>query len=86
LTGEAALDLPFTDGELVQALKTLNSAAAVGPQCIPSTAIKEVFRDDSARPVLLSLMNRCWSEGSVPSCWGEAEIFILYKGKGVLSL
>jgi hypothetical protein len=86
LTGEYALDLPFTDKELVAALKQLNGAAATGPERIPSHSIKDVFQDGEARVPLLALMNMCWETGSIPRAWGESELFILYKGKGLRTL
>ncbi len=78
-----SLDLPFTDAELKAALRDLNGAAAVGPERIPSQVLKEVFSAETARTCLLSLMNRCWHDEMVPRAWGEAELFILYKGKGL---
>ncbi len=86
LPGEVHLDRPFSDDELVRALKSLNGSAATGPELVPSAAIKEVFRERDSRVMLLSLMNRCWSEGRIPRVWGESELFILYKGKGLRSL
>jgi hypothetical protein len=56
--------------------------AGTGPELILSSAIKEVFKDSEARVLLLSLVNLCWSEGSIPPSWGENKLFILYKGKG----
>jgi hypothetical protein len=85
-TGEFAFDLPFTDAELVRALKELNSGAATGPERIPSKSIKDVFVDEQTRPVLLALMNTCWASGNVPKKWGESELFILYKGKGLRTI
>jgi hypothetical protein len=41
--GEEHLDEPFTDQELVTALRDLNGQAGTGPARIPSQAIKEVF-------------------------------------------
>jgi exonuclease III len=86
ISGESAYDLPFTDKELVEALKELNGAAATGPERIPSRTIKDVFSDMDARAPLLSLMNLCWETGTVPRAWGENELFILYKGKGLRTL
>jgi hypothetical protein len=83
---ENFLDEPFTDDELVRALKDLNGGAATGPERVPSAAIKEVFRDAESRVPLLLLMNACWQEGRIPRSWGETELFILYKGKGSRSL
>ncbi len=80
------LNLPFTDQEMKTALKELNGSAAVGPERIPSQALKEVFKDDNARSLLLVLMNRCWSDGVIPQPWGQSELFILYKGKGLRTL
>jgi hypothetical protein len=77
------LDLPFTDQELQVALKELNGAAAVGPERIPSQSVKEVFKNDDVRPLLLALVNRCWADGVIPNTWGQSELFILYKGKGL---
>ncbi len=68
------------------ALKELNGAASVGPERIPSQAVKEVFKDSVTRSLLLSLMNSCWSDGVIPEPWGQSELFILYKGNGLRSL
>jgi hypothetical protein len=75
-------DTTFTDAELVEALSKLNGKAAPGPGMIPSRVIKEVFESNVTRAPLLALMNRCFVSGTVPSSWGESEVFILYKGKG----
>ncbi len=73
---------PFTDGELVMALKRLNSQAATGPQRVASRYIKHVFQNEKARVPLLHLMNWCFREGIVPAKWGDSEVFVIYKGKG----
>ncbi len=72
----------FTDSELLLALRELNAQAAVGPQRISSSYIKQVFINDESRVPLLVLMNRCFFEGKVPAAWGYSEVFVLYKGKG----
>ncbi len=72
----------FTDAELLTAINDLNAQAAVGPERIPSSVLKEVFQDSSTRAPLLALMNLCFSQGTVPADWGLSEIFVLYKLKG----
>jgi hypothetical protein len=72
----------FSYQELVSALSALNSQAAVGPQHVASRYLKSVFHDERTRVVLLALMNMCFYQGRIPACWGESEVFILYKGKG----
>ncbi len=72
----------FTDDELVSALNALNAQAATGPQRVASRYIKAVFVDARIRVVLLALMNMCFTQGRVPTRWGDSEVFILYKGKG----
>ncbi len=84
--GEEEFDEPFTDEEMVRALRDLNGQAGTGPERIPARAIKEVFADNDARCVLLTLMNLCFQEGVVPEPWGLAELFVLYKGKGLPTL
>ncbi len=74
--------VPFTDAELVLALRELNAQAAVGPQRVASRYIKTVFSSQEARVPLLFLMNRCFIDGVVPTAWGYSEVFVLYKGKG----
>jgi hypothetical protein len=74
--------VPFSDDELVAALKALNAQAATGPQRVGSRYIRSVFSDGRTRVVLLALMNMCFVGGVVPTRWGESEVFILYKGKG----
>jgi hypothetical protein len=74
--------IPFSDDELVAALKALNAQAATGPQRVGSRYIRSVFSDDQTRVVLLALMNMCFVGSVVPTRWGESEVFILYKGKG----
>jgi hypothetical protein len=80
------LDQPFTDAELVRALKELNGHAATGPEGISSSTLKLVFSDPVARSGLLVLMNACWADGKIPLPWGESELFVLYKGKGLRTL
>jgi hypothetical protein len=61
----------------------LNGQAGTGPERIPSQVIKEVFICDEVRPLLLLLMNACFQEGVIPADWGLAELFVLFKGKGL---
>ncbi len=72
----------FTDAELLAAITDLNGQAAIGPERIPSSVLKEVFAMESARAPLLALMNLCFVQGNVPADWGLSEIFVLYKLKG----
>ncbi len=81
--GERHFDEPFTDRELKRALKELNGQAGTGPERVPSQAIKDVFADEQVRPILLLLMNICFQEGVLPTAWGLAELFVLFKGKGL---
>jgi hypothetical protein len=74
---------PFSDDELVAALKALNANAATGPQRISSRYLKDVFSTSESRVSLLLLMNICFDTGQVPKSWGYSEVFILYKGKGL---
>ncbi len=83
---DAKYDDPFTDDELCRALRELNGSAGTGPQRIPSQAIKEVFGDANCRSVLLALVNLCFQLGVIPSPWGMAELFVLFKGKGLPTL
>jgi hypothetical protein len=75
--------VPFTDEELIAALKALNANAATGPQKISSRYLKDVFASRESRVSLLLLMNICFDTGQVPKSWGYSEVFILYKGKGL---
>ncbi len=77
---------PFSDEELVAALVKLNGKAATGPQRVSSKYIKHVFKKETTRVPLLLLFNRCFITGSIPLAWGESEVFVLYKGKGLRSL
>jgi hypothetical protein len=45
--------------------------------------IKDVFKDPEVRPILLLMVNICFQEGVIPSDWGMAELFVLFKGKGL---
>ncbi len=76
---------PFTDSELVSALKALNAQAATGPQPVASRYLKSVFKSEKIKVVLLVLMNRCFFDGTVPARWGVSEVFVLYKGKGEIT-
>jgi hypothetical protein len=77
---------PFSDEELVAALNKLNGKAATGPQRVASKYIKTIFSQAATRVPLLLLFNRCLITGTVPLAWGESEVFVLYKGKGLRSL
>ncbi len=83
LSGDVHFDVPFTDHKLQRALKDLNGQAGTGPERVPSQTIKDVFSDSQVRPILLLLMNACFQEGVLPSAWGLAELFVLFKGKGL---
>ncbi len=78
--------IPFADDELVAALRALNGKAATGPQRVSSRYLKHVFSNQESRVPLLLLYNRCFMSGTIPSAWGESEVFVLYKGKGDRSL
>jgi hypothetical protein len=85
--GEEEFIEPFTDAELVSALKSLNIQAATGPELIPSVALRDTFVDDPASRVpLLTLMNSIFQSGKIPDSWGLSELFILYKGKGLRTI
>jgi hypothetical protein len=77
---------PFSDEELLAAIKKLNGNTATGPQRVSSKYIKHVFSSPTARVPLLLLYNRCFITGTIPLAWGESEVFVLYKGKGLRSL
>jgi hypothetical protein len=82
-------DGAFTDAELLAAINDLKGQAAVGPEHIPSSVLKEVFKDNSTRAPLLALMNLCFYQGIVPADWGVSEIFVLYvrtSSKGVVMI
>ncbi len=66
-------DGAFNDSELLTALDDLNGQAAVGPERILSSVLKEVFKDPATRAPLLALMNLCFYEGKVPMEWGFAD-------------
>jgi hypothetical protein len=81
---ELLYDEPFTDSELVAALRALNSQAATCPELVPSAVLCDVFLGEAESWVsLLALMNFCFQTGTVRAAWGESELFILYKGKGL---
>ncbi len=65
------------------AIKNLNGKAATGPQRVSSKYIKHVFSMSTARVPLLLLYNCCFITGTIPLAWGESEVFVLYKGKGL---
>jgi hypothetical protein len=83
---DVRFDEPFTDEDLVRALRDLNGQAGTGPQRISSQTIKDVFSEPESRSVLLLLMNLCFQEGVIPTPWGMAELFVLHKGKGLLTI
>ncbi len=83
LPGDVHFDAPFSDRELQRALRELNGQAGTGPERVPSQTIKDVFSDLQVRPILLLLMNACFQEGALPADWGLAELFVLFKGKGL---
>lgn len=72
--------LPFSEEELTQAAKTLKNKKAAGPDGIPVEALKVIVK---ARPqLLLSLYNKCLSEGVFPEIWKVQRLVLISKGKG----
>lgn len=72
----------FSLGELERALKEINLKASVGPDGISANVLRRLFEDDACRYVLLDVMNTALRDGILPSSWAEADITVLYKGRG----
>lgn len=72
----------FTMDELDLAFSELNYDSATGPDGISARLLRAIFNDTDTRGVLLSLMNRCFLTGCLPTQWQESEITVLFKGKG----
>ena len=77
---EAAFDDPFILQEMDRAIKLLPNRKSPGPDNISNEMIKHL--GPKAKEVLLTFINKTWSEGYLPSQWRTAVITpILKKGK-----
>lgn len=73
-------DMPFSIGEVLQAVSRLPSGKASGPDGIPNEILIAAVKK---RPGLFADMyNKCWASGVFPVCWKLAKLVLLHKGQG----
>ncbi len=82
---EDALDAPFTQEELESAVRELSKGTAPGPTGIGNDVILSLIQLPGAADFFLCLFNACLEGAELPHIWRCTEIFLLYKGKGLLT-
>ena len=71
---------PSTKAELRSVIQSLSAHTASGPDGLPPSLFS-LFKGQLASP-LLHVFNLSINSGIVPSCWKEAEVVPIFKGKG----
>ncbi len=76
------LDSPFTEAEVLKAVKSKSPSSAPGPDQLQYSFWKQVCDDAVSLARLTELFNNVYTSGVVPHDWHTAVITMLYKGKG----
>ncbi len=76
------LDEPFTGEDVAAALESKKNHRALGPDAFSIDHIRVLRYDVVTCQALATFMNLCVRSADVPSEWGHAFLFILYKGTG----
>jgi hypothetical protein len=79
------LDKPFDVEELESALRELSRGTAPGSTGIGNNILLDVSKLPGALDFMLNLFNACLEGAELPVIWRCTEIFLLYKGKGLLT-
>ncbi len=76
------LDNPFTGEEVSNVLDRKRNHRALGPDGFSLDHIRILRYDEITCSALANFMNICMAEADIPDEWGQAFLFILYKGSG----
>ncbi len=82
---DEALDRLFEMTELGAAVGCLSRGTAPGGTGIGNDVLLDLFRLPGAPDFLLNLFNACLEGAELPTIWRCTEIFLLYKGRGLLT-
>jgi len=82
-TNSCYLNEPILETEVISAINKLKINKAPGPDGITNNAIKQA--KDTLTTLYTTLFNKIIEEGTLPSQWKEANMKLLYKGKGCKS-
>ncbi len=82
---DEALDCLFTVEELESAMRELSRGTAPGGTGVGNDVLLDLFELPGAPDFLLNLFNACLEGAELPVLWRCTEIFLLYKGKGLLT-
>ncbi len=80
------LDTPFTEAEVLKAIRSKSPSSAPGADQLQYSFWKEVSDDPESLTNLTQLFNHIFSTGIVPQDWHTAVVTMLYKGKGPRNL
>ncbi len=80
-----ALDAPFVIEELDRAMGELSRGTAPGGTGVGNDVLLELYKVPGASDFFLNLFNACLEGAELPAVWRCTEIFLLYKGKGLLT-
>ncbi len=82
---DEALDTPFSHDELESAVRELSKGTAPGATGIGNDVILSLIKLPGGADFYLCLFNACLEGAELPTIWRCTEIFLLYKGKGLLT-
>jgi hypothetical protein len=82
---DETLDRLFEVEELEAAVGCLSRGTAPGTTGIGNDVLMELFRLPGGPDFLLNLFNACLEGAELPVIWRCTEVFLLYKGKGLLT-
>jgi hypothetical protein len=82
---DETLDRCFSMEELTAAIKGLSRGTAPGTTGIGNDVLRELFDTTGGAEFFLCLFNACLEGAELPTVWRCTEIFLLYKGKGLIT-
>jgi hypothetical protein len=82
---DSDLDAPFSLEELEGAVRGLSRGTAPGTTGVGNDVLISLFHLPGGPEFFLALFNACLEGAELPHIWRCTEIFLLYKGKGLLT-
>jgi hypothetical protein len=84
-TVDEFLDSPFSLDELDAVFRSLDRSSAPGVSGVGYDVLQDLFRLPDGPVFFQNLFSACFMSGSLPTSWRCTEIFLLYKGKGLIT-
>ncbi len=79
------LDRSFSFEELDLAVKNLSKGTAPGPTGVGNDVLQSLYAAPGGAEFFLHLFNACLEGAELPTVWRCTELFLLYKGKGLVT-